>query len=417
MASKKKAVKVDSTGFNGNLYDYFSDSVSKDPDLKTIVDAKTKMFFPTKLDLLDYKMGKWVEMQGDSGSDYLSIGPNEGSLITIVGDSGSGKSTLAVQLACNIVAPYDPQMAWVDHFDEEEATTIERVCMLHPDWDLEDAEQYYHLKDSGLSVEKFYLYLDHICKIKSQLAEKIMQESDKYTDRFGVPLSFLPPTVVILDSLAVLQPENVIEKNELGTSMSTTSTAKSFATLFRSMRRLLRKGNIFVLVVNHLLDNVSINQYETKRAPVNYLPANKTVYGGKTPVYLSNFVLLIEPGTKLKSDESFGFDGFLNTLTIVKNRSNKSGQKLAMVFSQEMGFSNELTNYIYLKNEAKLIGGAGVSFYLKELPDIKFSQKKFLKTIKTNKEFRKKFKRTIKELYTDFVFVRNTDDEDGSEEE
>lgn len=412
MAAKKKT----SSDMSGSLQDLFYDEVSKDKDLVGVTNARTKKSFPLGIDILDYKMGKLIQMEdGVDADDYYALGCGEGNLITVVGDSGSGKSTFAMQIACNIVDPYEPGQAWIEHFDEEEASSLERICMLHPSWSLKEAKAYYKLKESGMTVEKFYLYLQKIHDVKLSVFDKIAVTDDEYTDRNGTPIRYLPPTVVILDSLAVLQPNKIVEKNEMGTEMSTTGTARSFATLFRSIRRFLTKANIILIVVNHLLDDVKINMYEKDKRQVNYLPQGRTVYGGKTPVYLSNFVFVIEPGTKMKESEGFGFDGFINNITLAKNRSNKAGQKVATVFSQELGFSNIHTNYMYLKNECKAISGAGIGFYLKDLPEVKFSQKKLVETYNKKKQFREAFDDAVFDAYEKFIYVG--DDVEDEEEE
>ena len=219
----------------------------------------------------------------------------------------------------------------------------------------------------------------------------------------------------ILDSLAVLRPEKFSNTATLGSDMSVTSAAKSFANFFRSIKGMLLQGNIILIVVNHLLDLVKINPYDTSTGPNNYLPAGKTVYGGNTPVYLSNFVINIKPGKKIKSDDSFGIDGFINEVWFSKNRSNKAGKKFPTVFNQELGFMSVLSDYYYLKNISEKITGAGVSFKLTSMPDVKFSQKKFLTVYNKNKEFRKTFNKEVRREYEKFIYIPEVDGPDGSE--
>ncbi len=67
--------------------------------------------------------------------------------------------------------------------------------------------------------------------------------------------------------------------------------------------------------------------------------------------------------SKLKSSETFGIDGSLVDLTLVKSRTNKAGQSATLVFNQDNGFDPELSLFIMLK-EAGRLGGAGAYLFI-----------------------------------------------------
>ena len=48
--------------------------------------------------------------------------------------------------------------------------------------------------------------------------------------------------------------------------------------------------------------------------------------GGNTPIYLANNIIRFDDGTKLKEGETFGIDGNITDITLVKSRTNKAGQ-------------------------------------------------------------------------------------------
>lgn len=108
---------------------------------------------------------------------------------------------------------------------------------------------------------------------------------------------------------------------------------------------------------------------------------------GRTPTYLANNIFRLDAGSKLTEDKEYGINGFMNTLTLIKSRSARAGQTIDFVFNPEIGYDNALTTYHFLKKEG-LVGGAGRSFYITEIPDVKFSQKDFKKKFEENKEFR-----------------------------
>lgn len=100
----------------------------------------------------------------------------------------------------------------------------------------------------------------------------------------------------------------------------------------------------------------------------------------------------------------------MNTITIVKSRSNRAGQTLDVVYDQNKGYNNLMSNYIFLKSQ-KLTGGAGRSFYLTEAPDVKFAQKDFAKKLRESKELQEAYKRSLTSSLTQFIYAPEEDEE------
>lgn len=98
--------------------------------------------------------------------------------------------------------------------------------------------------------------------------------------------------------------------------------------------------------------------------------------GGNLPIYLSNIMIRFDDNSKLSEDESFGIDGTLVDLTLIKSRLNKAGKTATLVFNQSTGYDPELSLLVLLK-EHKRIGGAGRGFFIGDNDEYKFSQKTF----------------------------------------
>lgn len=104
--------------------------------------------------------------------------------------------------------------------------------------------------------------------------------------------------------------------------------------------------------------------------------------------------------SKLKSDDTFGIDGEITEVTLVKSRTNKAGQSVPLVFDQENGFDPDLSLFLFLKQRNK-INGAGAYLYLGDRSDIKFSQKAFKEKLYSNPELMAEFNKiVIEELQT-----------------
>ena len=374
-----------------------------------IAEARTAMGFKTNLDILDFKNGKLVMPKG--GKPYYSTGIEEGSYIMIIGRSGSGKSTLAIQMACSIVEPYENGAIYID--DVEAATSMTRIKTISG-WDDEMLEDKIVHRNVGITTESFYKNINDIYKLKMEMKDQLTVVSDKLDSR-GNPIEYLEPTVYILDSLAVLTTDSISEEEELSGQMSQTSVARANASVFRRILPKLKAANIILIVINHVMQKVEINPMVKTKAQVNYLKVDETVPGGNTPIYLANNIFRVDAGSKLSEDEKFGVQGFMNKITIIKSRTNRAGQEIELVYDQNKGFINELSNFNLLKDE-KLVGGAGRSFYLQGAESIKFSQKTFMDKLYEEPELQKAYKKLLAQTLKQYIFVPEQEEQEPEEE-
>lgn len=112
--------------------------------------------------------------------------------------------------------------------------------------------------------------------------------------------------------------------------------------------------------------------------------------GGAAIVYLSNLMLRFDDKSKLKADEGFGISGSIVDITLVKSRSNRAGRISTLVFNQEIGYDEELSEFLLLKNSGR-INGAGAYLYIGTRDDMKFSQKQFKNKLHSDPEFAEVF--------------------------
>ena len=385
----------------------YREAIAKDKN--AIKEARTGYTFRTKLDILDYKNGKLIQPAGND--PYFATGIEEGSYIMIIGRSGSGKSALALQMAANIVKPYPNGAIYLD--DVEASNSITRFKQL-TGWSNEEIKEKLVHRNVGITSESFYKNINDVYKLKMENKEELTVVTDKLDDD-GNPIEILEPTVYILDSLAVLTTDAIADEDELSGQMSQTAVARANAAIFRRILPKLKKANIILIVINHVNQKVSINPMQPQKASINYLKQDEAIPGGNTPLYLANNIFRVDTGSKLTSDKEYGINGFMSKITIIKSRSNRAGQEIDLVYDQNRGFDNILSNYNLLKQE-KQVGGAGRSFYLLNCPTAKFSQKDFKKKLKENVELQQAYKEIMAEVLSQFIYVPEDLDEEVEDE-
>lgn len=228
-------------------------------------ESKTQYSFKTGIDVIDYRNGYLVT--SDKIKSYYSVGIPEGTYVLFIGRSGSGKTTIALQIAANIVKPYENGAIF--HYDIEAATTRERFKQISRWTDDEIDEKYVHF-DVGITAESFYSGIKRIYDNKMELKDSLTKDTDKL-DTKGNVISILEPTVVILDSLAMLVPKNISDEEELSGSMSATAVAKVNSAIFQRIIPLIKEANIILIVINHINTKININPMMPTKSDINYL--------------------------------------------------------------------------------------------------------------------------------------------------
>ena len=356
----------------------------------------------TGIDLLDYRNGRWV------GYEKV-LGIAGGKILTVVGKSGSGKSTLAYKIAGNILKTDED--AQIVHLDFERASNKSRIATMagiKPS-DISSDSELYSLLISGISTESLYNLVKAIHELK-------LENKDDFTitKTFnGQEVSYLVPTVIIVDSIATMMPNNIIDEDELSGSMSASGIAKTNNAVYKRISNFITDANITVININHITTKIEIGPVKTKPA-LNFLSQDESLPGGTSSIFLADSLIKLEPGSKLEEDKDFGIKGFTVKARYIKSRSNASGRDMTLVFDQEKGFDNLLTNVQYLK-EAKLLLGSGHGYYIEPAPTKKFKMKNVRELYANDAEFREIFDNYIHSIYE--AFLTGEDENQVADEE
>jgi RecA/RadA recombinase len=225
-------------------------------------------YFKTGIDIFDYINGS----RREDGS--LALGIQGGKIIMDIGASGSGKTSKIIEMACGIADQYEESDVW--HYDYERSTSKERVMNL-TGWSSEHYEEKYQLFQKDISAETLFRACKEIEKIKKENYDDIKIDSG-YTDSEGNPIYYLPPTILIVDSVALLAPEDVEDDDDLKGSMGAAAIAKSNTNIFKRIMTPIESANIIVMLVNHLTTKIEIGVVKTQ-AQVNYLSQQDSVPG------------------------------------------------------------------------------------------------------------------------------------------
>lgn len=356
------------------LIDAYRQKAGKEKDKRLSEEAGSDVAYSTGFLALDFLNGTIVHVKNEEKDyKYYSCGLADGSIVMVIGRSGCGKTTFVEQMAANIVRPFENGVIYEDNI---EGGIIESRRVELSGFTPDEISNRYVVRNSGISNETVFQRIRMIYDLKTENRESLEYDTG-LEDIHGNRIYKLVPTVYILDSLAMLSPDNILEDDELGTSMSQTASAKSNSVLFKGITPMLKSANIILLVINHIQEEVSINPMQRKKAQLAFLKQGESLPGGKKPVYLSNNVIRLDDATKLKADEAFKIDsGNITMVTLLKSRSNMSGKSVPLIFNPIIGYDPILSLFYFLKNEGGL-KGAGAYLYIDGVPEIKFSQATF----------------------------------------
>jgi len=158
--------------------------------------------------MFDYLNGSAIPTK--DGEKYFNLGLSSGKQVMVIGKSGSGKSTLALQIATNIIKRYDQSSLFI--LDFEQSHTKERIRMI-TGMSEEEYEQKVSIKQTGISTETVLRIASQIKELKlSHKKELLTDNKEGHLDEDGKLTKILPPTVLLIDSIATMLPEKVSEE-------------------------------------------------------------------------------------------------------------------------------------------------------------------------------------------------------------
>jgi hypothetical protein len=249
-----------------NLINSFRELIGKDSNLGQ--ESKWMPSFNSGIDVFDYRNGRYED-------DGISTGIDGGKIITLIGKSGTGKSTFGLQMGINIANQFEESQ--LIHLDFERATNDARITTLSG-WSKEELKNKYIHMNSGISTETVFALIKSLAKLKKEKRKELEYDTGK-TDNNNNPVMALPPSVVLLDSLAVMAPDKIEEDEEMSGQMSATAIAKANTQLFKRIMSPLMDANIILIVINHINQKVDINPMMKTQAQVNFLKQDETLPG------------------------------------------------------------------------------------------------------------------------------------------
>ncbi len=367
------------------LAEQFRETVKKIKDPRMSDESNYDWQLPTGFLPFDFMNGNLIKGIDHNGNafEYYSIGIVDGSINMCIGRSGSGKTTFAIQAAANIIRPFPESCLF---FDSLEGGISQQRLELLTGFRGDELKSRVIQRNAGVTAENFYERCKMIYDLKIQHKEDYTIDTGLKDSR-GEPIFKMMPTVYVLDSLALLMPEQYSEEEELSGQMSATAAAKTNTGIFKRLTQMIKTANIIIFIINHITDDVSINPMQRKKAQVAYLKQGETLPGGKATTYLTNNLIRFDDHTKFKEAEGFRIKGNLVNLELVKSRTAAAGTACTLVFNQNEGFDPELSLFILMKDKG-MVNGAGIGMYLADRNDMKFSQKNLKEKLANDMEFR-----------------------------
>lgn len=369
------------------LTDLFREKVKSSKDFRMKNETEQDVAYPTGFLAFDFLNGTVTHVKSENMDfTYNSVGIIDGSMVTVIGRSGCGKTTFILQSAAEIIKPF--QTSCIYHDDIEGGIVQSRKEYLTK-MKGEEFDKRYISRNSGVTAENFYERIKIIHDLKLDNREDFEYDTGLFDSR-GKRIYKLEPTVYILDSIAMLMPEQYTEEEELSGQMSATAAAKTNSSIFKRIIPMLKAANIILFVVNHITEDVVINPMARKKAQVSFLKPGEALGGGRVITYVTNLLIRLDDNSKLKETEGFGIRGSLVEVTLLKSRTSSAGRSINLVFDFERGFDRELSLLQMLKEQNIVIAkGAYMRLQNDEAGQYKFTQKQFKEKLKQDPEFQK----------------------------
>lgn len=375
----------------------FREQVKKTKDISMINEQQHSIAYSTGFLNIDFLNGTILNI---NGKKYFQVGIIDGSINAVIARSGAGKSTICTQWAANIIRPFPTACVYMDN--AESGFLLSRAQQLSG-FDQEEFRRRFILRDAGINTESIYSRVKLIHDIKVDHADEYLYDTG-IVDEYGKPIMKFEPTVYIIDSLKAIMPKKLTEDE--GSNMNGAITAKTNSDVFLRLVPLCREANIIMLIINHITQK-GIGSFMPIKSDLAYLKQDESLPGGKTTsTYLQNNIFRLDEKTKLKESDTFGIDGAIVNVDIVKSRTNKAGKSATLVFDQNNGYDPDLSLFMYLK-ENGLIEGAGAYLHLPN-SDIKFSQKQFKDILYSNEDFYNTFVNTCFQSLTQDMLRRES---------
>ena len=397
-----------------SLLDNVRETFSKSKTSGMANSTDSDVMYPTNFVALDFLNGTTVYVNGNGKNfSYKAVGIVDGSSNTIIGRSGSGKSTLIMQIAGNIVRPFIkkdlPTGLFIDDIESSLGLTRKRFLLGLTN---EEAEKYVVVRNTGITTENV---LERILAIKDEKINnrKHYEYDTGLYDVDGNRIFKLVPTVYVIDSIAMLLPENLAEQKDLAGNMDSSAIAKANTMFAKQVVQACKEANIILMTINHILDNINIS-FIPKQSQLSGLQSDERLSGGKVSIYLANNMFRVDDFKTLKAKDGFKIDGSVVKISVLKSRTNASKRSVPLIFNKTEGRFDELLSIFQLLKDEGRIQGSGVSSYLSGAKDVKFSQGTFKETLENSPELQKAVGDECEQILTGYLSETRGIDENVS---
>lgn len=338
-----------------------------------------------------------------TGSSLLDTiiggGLSTGKYHVFAAPAHSGKSTTCIKTIANFLNSFqDGNALWIDG---EQATPPKRLIQL--------GIPYEHLKDSdGNDIQ------DPDTGLAMPVQNPNSKEDFKWDKRFfRVPYNMSlekafglidkcieikincnkedSPLLVVFDSLDSLPSDKEIETDNIDQAIG--QKAKVLGYYMKKFLFKLRQYNICIIFISHIGKKLGMQgPYEAYDGKMSSLK-DFTITGGKAmQFYPSNMIFFRNRigSTIDKELNDMGIvAGSIVEATTMKAKNFSSNLSVSLVFNTLKGFDEYPTRFYNMKKN-DWFGGAGVSRFLPEFPDVKFNTKTFFTKLNEDPSFKEK---------------------------
>ena len=385
----KKVVEESKNTNTSLLTDLFRTKVAS-MGLAMNQEAAPDVLYPTGFPLIDYLNG-YIAQELDPVTnqliDYYNTGITDGSYVALVSNTNTGKSTFANQMIANIARPFPNSSIFIDDIESGMTDVRRRFLSKFP---TEEYDRRYIIRNSGVTAENLYKRIKYISDIKTKERPNDFLYDTGRKDIHGKPIIKMQPTLYLVDSIAALMPENMVDDEDLTGKSYGAQVASVMAQLFQMIIQLLKAANIIFIGINHFSQDIQMGPF--KKAPeVPWLKEGERIPKGRKATLLANNIFRLDNSTRLNLDEGYKVEGSIVKFSLVKSRSSGIKKPVKMVYEFINGFDPWLSMLEHLRDNKMLYGaGASLSFDPERL--FKFSFGTFKDKINNDPEFREAFR-------------------------
>lgn len=392
----------------GILSAAISSSVTSSKAKATPYNVEKALPCPTHLALLNSYLttiGKDKE-----GNEFACSGIAMGKIALFFGPSQSGKTTMAIQVANamaeNIDAEVERQVTDIVILDFERSSQniSARVKSITGIDDETFDSRFTVIKGEFMTTEWLKKFIFDIVAAKKELKAADMIP---WLDEKGEEIKIYPPTILIVDSIPSIRPQEVLDNPDLDNNMVGGALAKANSGLLVSIISLLESYNITILAINHTTKKIKTNMYVKEDGIFPGLPDDVNLPGGNKWGFYASYGFWLRPGAEMKEDADFYVAGRNVEVRILKSRSSSNTYRLKFALTAKQGFNDAITNYNYLKDNKYFAAASSRSSTLPGLEKYKLTARKFVELYYSDSEFQKAWDERVEEIYDQEVEQRN----------